>query len=92
MAVGPPMLPNMTHDHICQPIPYDPNERLLPRRELRRFVPVSDMTIWRWEAAGQFPHHLSINGRNYWLKSEIQTWLENQRGIGNAEVAHGQTA
>jgi hypothetical protein len=41
-------------------------ERLLPRRELRGLVPVSDMTIWRWERDGLFPRHLSINGRNYW--------------------------
>ena len=36
-------------------------ERLLPRRELRGLVPVSDMTIWRWERDGLFPRHLSIN-------------------------------
>jgi predicted DNA-binding transcriptional regulator AlpA len=86
------MLLGMTHDHISQPIPEDPNERLLPRRELRKIVPVSDMTIWRWEGAKQFPRHLSINGRNYWLKSEIQAWLENQRGIGAGEAAGVQKA
>ena len=54
-------------------------ERLLPRRELRNLVPVSDMTIWRWERDGQFPQHLSVNGRNYWLLSEVRTWMTEQR-------------
>jgi predicted DNA-binding transcriptional regulator AlpA len=53
-------------------------ERLLPRRELRDLVPVSDMTIWRWERDRQFPRHLSINGRNYWLRSEVFDWMAAQ--------------
>lgn len=77
----------MTNTHISQPTPNDPNERLLPRRELRKIVPVSDMTIWRWEGAGQFPRHLSINGRNYWLKSEIHAWLEQRRDAQTGEGA-----
>ena len=83
------MLSAMTHDHISQPIIKHPNERLLPRRELRKIVPVSDMTIWRWEGAGQFPRHLSINGRNYWLESEIGTWLERRRDAQTGEGADG---
>jgi predicted DNA-binding transcriptional regulator AlpA len=54
------------------------DERLLSRRLLRKLVPVSDMTIWRWERDGRFPQHLSVNGRNYWLYSEIKIWLANQ--------------
>ena len=54
-------------------------ERLLPRRELRRIVPVSDMTIWRWERDGLFPRHVSINGRNYWRLSEVSDWIERQQ-------------
>jgi predicted DNA-binding transcriptional regulator AlpA len=58
-------------------------ERLLPRRELRRLVPVSDMTIWRWERDGVFPRHVSINGRNYWRLSEISDWIERQPAAGS---------
>jgi len=58
------------------------DERLLPRRELRRLVPVSDMTIWRWERGGEFPRHLSINGRNYWRLSEIRDWISRQQEAG----------
>jgi predicted DNA-binding transcriptional regulator AlpA len=44
-------------------------ERLLTRRMLRRMVPVSDMSIWRWERDGRFPRHITVHGRNYWLFS-----------------------
>ena len=67
---------------------FNNSERLLPRRELRTLVPVSDMTIWRWERDGQFPRHLSINGRNYWLFSEVRMWMAGQQrsgGSGGAE-------
>jgi len=65
-------------DGIMDKLYQDLTERLLPRRELRRVVPVSDMTIWRWERDGLFPRHVSINGRNYWRLSEISHWMEKQ--------------
>jgi predicted DNA-binding transcriptional regulator AlpA len=60
------------------------DERLLTRRLLRKLVPVSDMTIWRWERAGRFPRHLTIYGRNYWLHSEVADWMARQER-GNAQ-------
>lgn len=48
---------------------------LLNRRLLRQLIPASDMTIWRWEKAGQFPRRITINGRNYWRRDEIDRWL-----------------
>jgi predicted DNA-binding transcriptional regulator AlpA len=69
----------MTHQNTPnRPGPIDSSERLLPRRELRMLVPVSDMTIWRWERDERFPRHLSINGRNYWLRSEVLGWVAAQ--------------
>jgi len=69
----------MTHENSSQPNAVAAaGDRLLPRRELRAIVPVSDMTIWRWERDNRFPRHLSIHGRNYWLLSEVQDWLERQ--------------
>ena len=55
-----------------------PGEKLLRRRELRALIPVSDMTIYRWERDGQFPRHISVNSRNYWLLSEVLTWISAQ--------------
>jgi predicted DNA-binding transcriptional regulator AlpA len=60
--------------------PLEHCERLVNRRQLRELVPVSDMTIWRWEKAGLFPRHISINGRNYWRLSEISVWFESVSG------------
>ena len=59
-------------------------DRLLPRRELRSFVPVSDMTIWRWEREGSPPRHLSIHGRNYWRLSELRDWIGRQERVGGS--------
>jgi predicted DNA-binding transcriptional regulator AlpA len=64
-------------------------ERLLPRRELRALVPVSDMTIWRWERDGLFPRHLTINSRNYWRLSELRDWIERQERAGVSPGANG---
>ena len=64
-------------------------ERLLTRRLLRKLVPVSDMTIWRWERDGQFPRHLSVHGRNYWLFSEVQQWLAEHRRAAS-DIATGK--
>jgi predicted DNA-binding transcriptional regulator AlpA len=70
----------MTNTNSTDPSPsFDGSERLLPRRELRKLVPVSDMTIWRWEREDRFPRHLSIHGRNYWLRSEVHHWISVQK-------------
>lgn len=52
--------------------------KLMSRRQLRDALPVSDMTLWRWERNGLFPRHVSINGRNYWLQTEVDEWLEQR--------------
>lgn len=53
-----------------------PKGRLLGRRQLRKLVPTSEMTLWRWEREGIFPRHLKIKGRSFWLASEINEWVE----------------
>ena len=55
-----------------------PPDQLIGRRHLRQTIPVSDMTIWRWERDGVFPRHISINGRNYWRRSDVDAWLAGQ--------------
>lgn len=69
----------MTQHHIPSPPLSEANGRLLTRSLLRAMVPVSDMTIWRWERAGKFPRHLAIYGRNYWLLSEVEAWVFSQK-------------
>jgi predicted DNA-binding transcriptional regulator AlpA len=82
----------MTNANASEHTPkLSPQERLLTRRILRQVVPVSDMTIWRWERDGLFPKHLTINSRNYWLLSEVRIWLDaqSQRKVPSAEEHHG---
>jgi predicted DNA-binding transcriptional regulator AlpA len=80
----------MTHANSLDRFdPLDRSERLLPRRELRSLVPVSDMTIWRWERDGLFPRHLVINGRNYWRLSELRDWVDRQQRAASARSAGG---
>jgi predicted DNA-binding transcriptional regulator AlpA len=80
----------MTHANSLDRFdPLDRSERLLPRRELRSLVPVSDMTIWRWERNGLFPRHLVINGRNYWRLSELRDWVDRQQRAASARSAGG---
>jgi predicted DNA-binding transcriptional regulator AlpA len=52
-------------------------EELLGRSQLRRIVPRTDMTIYRWEREGKFPRCLKINGRSYWRKTEILKWQKD---------------
>ena len=82
----------MTYANTSQPTyALEDAERLLTRRLLRELVPVSDMTIWRWERDGLFPRHLTVNSRNYWLLSEVKAWLAAQRRgeAPSAEERHG---
>ena len=48
---------------------------LLDARDIKRIAPVSDMSLWRWIKAGDFPKPIKIARRNYWVASEIQDWL-----------------
>jgi predicted DNA-binding transcriptional regulator AlpA len=52
-------------------------ERMLTKAEVRERVPLSDQTIARMEAAGQFPARRSLGrgGRVGYLESEVDAWL-----------------
>ena len=61
---------------------------LLSRRQLRQRIPVSDMTIYRWEQQGLFPRHISINGRNYWDGNKVEQEIASRfANINAAEEA-----
>jgi prophage regulatory protein len=58
-----------------------PNKNQLPRiirkPELLSLVPLSDVTLWRLEKAGQFPRRLRLGGNSTgWLASEVEAWIE----------------
>ncbi len=53
---------------------------LIPAPALRRQLGVSEMTIWRWLEAGQFPPpDVVMNRRRFWRVSTVSTWMEANR-------------
>ena len=57
-------------------------ERYISRRELRQLLPVSDMTIWRWQHDPQIafptPVKLGTHGRNFWWLPAIRDWARRR--------------
>jgi len=63
--------------------------KYLPSRPLRRrYHDISDMTLWRWLNDDElgFPRPVIINGRRYWLISELEAW-ESALRDGKATAA-----
>jgi predicted DNA-binding transcriptional regulator AlpA len=60
--------------------------RYIGRHELRALIPVSDMTIWRWQHDPQVafpaPTKLGNNGRNYWWLPAVRDWEQRRRNPG----------
>lgn len=65
---------------------------LISRRQLRQRIPVSDMTIYRWEKQGLFPRHISINGRNYWDGNEVEREIASRFADINTAEETAQNA
>lgn len=57
---------------------------LLPTGEVKRRVPLSDATLWRWIKAGEFPKPMKIVGKNFWRADEINQWIERQSAARSA--------
>jgi predicted DNA-binding transcriptional regulator AlpA len=57
-------------------------QRYVSRCELRKLLPVSDMTIWRWQRDPQVafpaPVKLGRNGRNFWWLPAILEWQRSR--------------
>jgi len=50
------------------------------RKTLLQKIPLSDVTIWRLEKAGQFPKRRQLSpGRVAWLASEVDAWIESRK-------------
>lgn len=56
----------------------NPPERLIDARELRRRIPISDPTLWRWIAAGRIPPGRRIGGKRYWPESVIDAVVNGE--------------
>lgn len=55
------------------------DDTLITAAQLRELIPVSSMTIWRWQKLGLMPAPVVIRRRNYWRSSEISAWINRPR-------------
>jgi predicted DNA-binding transcriptional regulator AlpA len=51
------------------------SDRLITRKQLKELIPVSTMTIWRWEQEGRIPRHVTIGRTSFWRAVEIREYL-----------------
>lgn len=55
------------------------DDRIIRRAELRELIPVSDMTIWRWERNNGFPRRIRLSPQIVgWWQSEVRAWLSSK--------------
>ncbi|WP_319405403.1 AlpA family transcriptional regulator [uncultured Desulfosarcina sp.] len=55
------------------------SEKILRWPDLKKKVPVSHVTIWRWEKDGHFPKRIQLGGNSAgWLESEVDDWIEQR--------------
>lgn len=47
------------------------HQRLITSTQLRELMPVSAMTIWRWERDGRLPQHFTIGRRSFWKLDDV---------------------
>ena len=56
-----------------------PDERLLTLPLVRRQVPMSTATIYRWMRSGAFPRNYKISPQTVvWLQSDITRWKQER--------------
>ena len=54
--------------------------RLINRRQLQLLLPVSPMTIWRYEKQGLLPKHIKIVGLSFWRLTDVLDAIERLVG------------
>jgi predicted DNA-binding transcriptional regulator AlpA len=58
-------------------LPDDLNERrLIDREQLKQLLPVSSMTLWRWERDGRIAKHVLIGRKAFWRLTDILKFLQ----------------
>ena len=65
--------------HNEQNVPNILADGLISRKQLKQLIPVSSMTIWRWEREGRLPKHLKIGRKAFWRLAEIRALIESAR-------------
>lgn len=56
--------------------------------ELKREVPLSRVTVWRWAKEGKFPRPVTLGPNcSGWLRSEVEEWKRGRIAERDAAVA-----
>jgi predicted DNA-binding transcriptional regulator AlpA len=55
--------------------PNPTDDRLINRKQLKELVPVSTMTVWRWEKEGHLPRHVTIGRTSFWKLAEVLDFI-----------------
>jgi prophage regulatory protein len=54
-------------------------DKILRFPQLREIIPVTNVTLWRWEKAGKFPKRVQLGGNSAgWLEKEVNEWIEQR--------------
>jgi len=67
--------------------------RFLRSKEVVDKVGLSRVSIWRLEAAGDFPPRRQLTPKTVaWVEHEVLAWMEEKKRVGRKEVpAHEKT-
>lgn len=53
--------------------------QLINRKQLKQIIPISTMTIWRWERDGRLPQHLTIGHTSFWKLTDVLEAIESSK-------------
>ncbi len=61
--------------------------RFLRSKEVEHKVGLSRVSVWRLEAAGDFPPRRKITPKTVgWVEHEVDAWMEDRERVGRKEV------
>ena len=71
--------------------------RLINRKQLQLLLPISPMTIWRYEKQGLLPKHFKIGGLSFWRLTAVLDAIERlassdaDKSTTNPQIAEDRT-
>ena len=55
------------------------SDRILRYPDVKKKIPVTNVTLWRWEREGEFPKRFRLGGNSAgWLESEVDQWIKDR--------------
>jgi prophage regulatory protein len=70
----------MNHEEVLEKASPTKSERILSEAQVRQRVPISRISLWRWESQGAFPKRVKLGDtRVGWSESEIDEWIEARK-------------